>query len=882
MRERSVFVGRDGERAVLADALQDPGCDAAFVVGPAGVGKTRLLRETADLTRSQGWDVKWVTASPTSASIPFGAVVQALPALDGADGFQVLREATRRIDEAAARGPVAIFIDDAPYLDEASAAVAVHIALLGRAVVVTSWRSSGTGEGGPGVSWRDVSARRIDLAALSLAETRQLIDSLLDGPVDEPTLTRLHRASQGNPLFVTELVAGGLREGRLRRNGAYWQWNGRFAFTPRLRDVIGGRLGGVSEPVRTIIDLLAYGGPLLTPTLHELGAGIADLLDAERSGLIRSAPTERGIMVELAHPLFAELAHSRTTFLARRELARRLYATVEAGHEVDPLRSASWLLDSGVTTAAPVLTAAARRAFAAFDPRLGLRLARAAVERGDQSARGVLAELLTDSGDCWEADELLAAMIAEIPAMGASAEHAHLFAQRAWNLAHGLGDEAGAEAVLQAGEAAVPDQGDVIAACRAHLGAYAGLPASALAQVDRVLGDGSAHPVSVIQAWLARSFALIVAGRLDEAIEAGEAGSAKYLELLGQTWSLLEEERSGGLAITRIFAGHLDDAEAICRRRIELTTMAAWTPGLSVWSVMMATVELFRGDAAASAERLRAVESLEGGAPHPYAPWTRQLHAAIYTLACAQLGRADEATRMLARTPEPPPWIGASAQWAGSPRAWVLAARGLTLQATHAAIADAERASAAGRHGWAVIALHQGVRFGHAPLVAVRLAALEGLVSGSLPELYLAHADAAGRRDPARLVAVATGYGRLGMRLHQAEALAQAASAYESAGQDRAGAAARQQARTLAHTCPSVRTPLLETLDDTPTLTAREHEIARLAWSGLSSRQIAEKLVISVRTVDNTLGHAYSKLGVDGRGGLDTVFGTRDETAARR
>ncbi len=69
-----------------------------------------------------------------------------------------------------------------------------------------------------------------------------------------------------------------------------------------------------------------------------------------------------------------------------------------------------------MTTAAPVLTAAACRAFAAFDPRLGLRLARAAVDRGDSSARQVLAELLTDHGECLEADELLATMIAEIPA----------------------------------------------------------------------------------------------------------------------------------------------------------------------------------------------------------------------------------------------------------------------------------------------------------------------------------------------------------------------------------------------------------------------------------------------------------------------------------
>ncbi len=157
-----MFVGRDGERAVPGDALRDPGWHAAFVVGPVGVGKTRLMREAAEAAGSQ-WGVRWATASPTTASVPFAALVQALPALDGADGFQVLREATRRIDAAAACGPVAVFLDDAPQLDDASAAVAVHIALVGRAFVATS-RRSGAGEApsGPGPSWwrHRLSARR--------------------------------------------------------------------------------------------------------------------------------------------------------------------------------------------------------------------------------------------------------------------------------------------------------------------------------------------------------------------------------------------------------------------------------------------------------------------------------------------------------------------------------------------------------------------------------------------------------------------------------------------------------------------------------------------------------------------------------------------------
>ena len=51
----------------------------------------------------------------------------------------------------------------------------------------------------------------------------------------------------------------------------------------------------------------------------------------------------------------------------------------------------------------------------------------------------------------------------------------------------------------------------------------------------------------------------------------------------------------------------------------------------------------------------------------------------------------------------------------------------------------------------------------------------------------------------------------------------------------------------------------------TDELTAREREVATLAAAGLTSREIAGRLVVSVRTVDNHLQRAYRKLGVTRR-----------------
>ena len=62
-------------------------------------------------------------------------------------------------------------------------------------------------------------------------------------------------------------------------------------------------------------------------------------------------------------------------------------------------------------------------------------------------------------------------------------------------------------------------------------------------------------------------------------------------------------------------------------------------------------------------------------------------------------------------------------------------------------------------------------------------------------------------------------------------------------------------------------------------LTAREHEIAGLAARGLSNREIADRFVVSVRTVDNHLHNAYTKLGITQRADLAAILfpGAGDE-----
>uniref|UniRef100_UPI0039BFEA00 helix-turn-helix transcriptional regulator n=1 Tax=Lentzea alba TaxID=2714351 RepID=UPI0039BFEA00 len=162
---------------------------------------------------------------------------------------------------------------------------------------------------------------------------------------------------------------------------------------------------------------------------------------------------------------------------------------------------------------------------------------------------------------------------------------------------------------------------------------------------------------------------------------------------------------------------------------------------------------------------------------------------------------------------------------------------------------------ARGEYANEAVLLHEGVRLGYAAQAVARLEELAGATTGLLVPLYFRHAEALVRNDSAALVAVAAGFEEAGMMLHAAEAAAAAGD--------------RALFSRLVALCQGARTPALMTASP---LTRREREIAVLAARGLTNKEIASSLVISVRTVDNHLSNAYAKLGIATRGELALIL----------
>jgi len=164
-------------------------------------------------------------------------------------------------------------------------------------------------------------------------------------------------------------------------------------------------------------------------------------------------------------------------------------------------------------------------------------------------------------------------------------------------------------------------------------------------------------------------------------------------------------------------------------------------------------------------------------------------------------------------------------------------------------------------------ALHTLVRLGAPDQAAGRLADLAERTGDDLVRLFAADAAASATRDADGLGRISGAFTARGALLLAAESAARAATVLDAAG---AGATARSwavRAAALARRCPDARTPGLIPAER-PNLSKRQVEIAKLALDGMSSSEIARRLVLSTRTVENHLQRVYQKIGAGGRGAL--------------
>jgi DNA-binding CsgD family transcriptional regulator len=866
------LVGRHEQLELFTASLDDPRAHGFVIHGAPGVGKTRLADQCLALADRHGRNVARATATEGSRAAPLGALAHLLPAGIGAervDLVAIVSEIRAVLSDQGGRGPLVLFVDDLHLLDVTSATLLCQLVDADLLFLVATVRSNESLPPGIEALWQRARVRRVDLVDLDRAAVGTLLHLVLRGPVEATTVAEIWTASQGNVLFVRELVLGALDRGHLVDQRGVWRLVGPLVTTPRLHELLAGRLARLPEAACRAVDILAVWEPAGLTTLEAIvGAGQLELLD--RSGLLTVRSEGRRQHVSLAHPLYGDILRARMPTLTRRRLLLEHAARTEAygaRRREDAVRIAAARLEAAGTADPDLLVRAARLARYGQDFPAVERLGRAAVVDGVTPEAGLLlGEALHELGRYREADEVLTA------AQSAVADDDRLLVYiteiHTRNLMWGLRRDAEAIEVNAAARARVHDRAGVteLTLNEGLLLTYSGRPRAALAALAPVEPD--ADPRARALRALAELPALVATGRCATGADLLGRAFTEQMDLPDQ----VAIPGPGNHILIRAYAlaecGRLPEASRLATAAYEATPASAPPSALMWLAHQIGRCALLAGQLATARRWLTEAlaRSEDGGLPGP-----RCLVLSVLATATAGLGDAEAAAAAASDLDrlEPFPFTRPEQELG---RAWARVAAGDLPGAREILRRGAALAAEAGYRGCEAWLLHDVARLGEPATVAARLADLADECEGDLVAAYAGHAAAATAGEPAALVAAADAFERLGAILLAAEAASEAAQAHQRRGDRRSAAAQGTRATTLMAACEGARTPGLAAPVMVVPLTPRERDIAAYAAQGQSSKEIADRLYLSVRTVNNHLQSVYSKLGVGGRRQLAAVL----------
>ncbi|MFF3883588.1 LuxR C-terminal-related transcriptional regulator [Streptomyces sp. NPDC001914] len=850
-----------------------------LVCGPAGAGKTRLTEEFLALAAADKRRTVKAVASRAAAQVPLGAIAHILPAgVDMTDPVQGFRAVAQTLAEASR--PTVVLVDDLHLLDNSSAALLGQLLDSETIVLIGTARTGGQrSDVVEGLLQRGDHIRRTDLAHMVRDEVEELLQRVLKGPVSRHALHSLLSASDGNPLFLRELVLGAIAQGNLTLDRGVWDTSKEpLPVTPHLRDLIAGRIASSSPATRPLLETLACCRTLSLFDATQL-ADRVDLEHLERSGIVEISVQGARVSVTLAHPLYAEVIAADTPALRRYDIALRQAERVEAHglrRRDDALHVASWLLAATGTAEPGLLLRAATIAMNSNDNEQAIELLSAV--KADQhtcESRVLLGRALMHTGRLDQAEVVLAEADAQARD---DSEKIIAATTRCTNLFWSDPDPAPAVAVCAAARATLSDQAAAqqLRLMEGAMLTVGGSPVPGL----RILDDlPDTPPEDALDVWLAtisaKTLGLTFVGRVERARALAEEARAAH-EAVGEGRLLPHPVMQvAPLALSLMEQGRIGQAREVCLAAADglrdthapvARQFLAYESGRAEWLAgrpVSARRWYAEGVATARAYRLDRVT---------------RLHLSGLMACAALVGDVDAAASLVSDYEA----VGTSGGLAGEESlgvAWLHAARGELSRARDLLHEAADTAKDTGHLVSEALILTDIARLGDAKAVRERMTELSAQGDGALTAARARFVAALADKDPQRLMACSEELDSMGAGLLAAESAAEAANAWRRKGDTRKVTAATSRATRLADRCEGARTPILSGIvGAAEPLTGREQEIALLAASGKTSKAISQHLTLSVRTVDNHLQRIYLKLGVRSR--TDLAAALRYESAS--
>lgn len=861
MRLSWPLTGRNAEMSAVGAAISSPDVGGILIRGTAGVGKSRIAREALSAAASRGRETRWTVGASSARSIPLGAFAAWAPS-GVTDSVALLRGVVESLTAAPPNAEVVIGVDDAHLLDDLSTFVVHQIVARGAAKVILTVRDDAPLPAALQEIWTLGRFDRLDLQPLPPDETTALLSAALGGSVAPDAASRLWKLTHGNALYLQNIVEQEIADGRIAHERESWRWTGDPHLPPGLTELIESRIGDLPSSVGDVLDVLAVGEPIELATLSRLtDAGAVE--EADVRGLITVEPAGGGIDVRVAHPLYGEVRRKRTAPTRLRRLRGLVVNELAASDDRDDVRvvvrRATLSLDSDLAPDADLLARAAHGAVWLADLALADRLAEAAVKAGGgPDPSFIRAHALSWLGYGQEAEAVLAGIRTSELTDQQRARFAFL---RSSNMLWALGDPARAKEIIDQAAGSAPQD------ARTYIDAFLTVywfamdqpQASVHAAKSLVLDD-----IPVVGAEIAWALAQIAAdaGRTAEAVDVATAGydvATRTLDAPQMRFNIADAHVSALL-----LAGRIADAVEVAHR---IRGQADELPGAAglLGAAIAGRAALGAGDIQNACVLLQ--QAAHGLTASHAGGWGYRYRVAHAT-ALAIRGSSDEAAAALDALEGVQRAFRQLDFENRLARAWIAASQGAVSEGIAIVLAVAEKARTAGRFAEEVMCLQTATQFGYQS-GAARLSELESIVEG--PRVGLAARFAAALHDGggAELAALSEEFERIGDLVAAMDAAAHAAIAYRR--RDKRGSALGCSTRADALAAQSgAATPALRQATEALPLTDRETEIVMLIGEGLSNRAIAERLTLSVRTVESYVYRAMMK----------TETTSRDELAA--
>ncbi|HEX5608656.1 MAG TPA: AAA family ATPase [Solirubrobacterales bacterium] len=927
---------RERELAKLAAALDGAGagkgCAVAIEAG-AGLGKTRLLNEVRESAAEAGFEVLTARATDLEREFPFALVRQLFGSplatlaeaerealFEGADGarsalglggdqestldsFAVLHGLYWVTAALAERKPLLLAIDDAHTADPTSldylTFLLPRLEELPVLVVVTARPEEPDAPDALDRVLGDSTVQSLTLAPLSAKASTALLAQELDRQPDQAFADACYEASGGNPFLLREVALTAVEQGidpTIERAHEV-----RDLAPKRVGRMVLTRLARLSAEATALARSLAVLGDDSDPRL------LADLTGLEMAAVQRaadelrtSAIAERGPSLRFIHPLVRNAIYADMTVGERADSHARA-ASLLRTRNASPERIATHLLACearGEEAAAETLVAAAEWALATGAPRSAIAyLTRALAEPPPPDLRLKVLELLLASGfragdytvgaaiepevrSEMERDRSLlkrwALPLTQCLALGGRFEDAASVLKDAAEVALADGDLERAfqlEAQLSTMALLVPsvqtvdlepylDQvdpdspsGRLAAAMEVRSAGVSGVGDDAADAAERALGREGiifAEEPDPIASMLTVPI-LVAADRMDEA----RLGAERALAIARERGAL--PGITVGLCLNGYVAwgfGDLLAAEADLNQAVEVSRLAGVAPTTLLYTTMLVEIRTERDELDAAEALLQSIGMATGPIPDS------ALFAMMgYTRGHLRFERGEfEQAIEDFRSVSPSVGLGygpTTLIGAGSFTARALLSLGEQARARE--LVDGLMAPAQ--------------RWGSPTVVATALrtkAAVQGGAEGIalLEEAVAKQAEVPKRLFQARtLLDLGEALRREGHRAQAREPLREAFALTRQCGATRLAKRAHAELEATGETLRRY-TPI-----GVESLTPSERRVAELAASGMTNRQIAQSLFVTVKTVEAHLSAAYDKLDISSRGQLPGVLG---------